>query len=111
MSKKKNNEEKEVKTQAEKQEEKETEATDKAEKNAEENPLEKELKDTKEQLLRVTAEYSNFRKRSEKEKMKALLSLQLKLCRKFLPLLITLKEQLQVSRKITKDLKGCSDDL
>ena len=46
----------------------ETEATDKAEKNAEENPLEKELKDTKEQLLRVTAEYSNFRKRSEKEK-------------------------------------------
>ena len=68
MSKKKNNEEKEVKTQAEKQEEKETEATAKAEKNAEENPLEKELKDTKEQLLRVTAEYSNFRKRSEKEK-------------------------------------------
>ena len=62
MSKKKNNEEKEVKTQAEKQEEKETEATDKAEKSAEENPLEKE------QLLRVTAEYSNFRKRSEKEK-------------------------------------------
>ena len=62
MSKKKNNEEKEVKTQAEKQEEKETEATDKAEKSAEENPLEKELKDTKEQLLRVTAEYSNFRK-------------------------------------------------
>ena len=42
-------------------------ATDeKAEK--EENPLEKELADTKEQLLRVTAEYANFRKRSEKEK-------------------------------------------
>lgn len=34
----------------------------------EENPHEKELKDTKEQLLRVTAEYANFRKRSEKEK-------------------------------------------
>ncbi len=34
----------------------------------EENPLEKELADTKEQLLRVTAEYANFRKRSEKEK-------------------------------------------
>lgn len=32
------------------------------------NPLEKELADTKEQLLRVTAEYANFRKRSEKEK-------------------------------------------
>lgn len=35
---------------------------------AEENPLEKELADTKDQLLRVTAEYANFRKRSEKEK-------------------------------------------
>lgn len=35
---------------------------------ATENPLEKELADTKEQLLRVTAEYANFRKRSEKEK-------------------------------------------
>jgi len=32
------------------------------------NPLEKELADTKEQLLRLTAEYANFRKRSEKEK-------------------------------------------
>lgn len=32
------------------------------------NPPEKELADTKEQLLRVTAEYANFRKRSEKEK-------------------------------------------
>ncbi len=36
--------------------------------NSEENPLEKELADTKEQLLRLTAEYANFRKRSEKEK-------------------------------------------
>ncbi|MCD7796706.1 MAG: nucleotide exchange factor GrpE [Clostridiales bacterium] len=34
----------------------------------EENPLEKELADTKDQLLRITAEYANFRKRSEKEK-------------------------------------------
>ncbi len=30
--------------------------------------LEKELADTKEQLLRLTAEYANFRKRSDKEK-------------------------------------------
>ena len=35
---------------------------------AEENPLQKELDDTKDQLLRVTAEYANFRKRSEKER-------------------------------------------
>lgn len=38
------------------------------EKAPEENPLEKELADTKDQLLRVTAEYANYRKRSEKEK-------------------------------------------
>ena len=67
MSKKKNDDVKEVKTEAENQEESKTDAEDnKAE--AKENPLEKELKDTKDQLLRVTAEYSNFRKRSEKEK-------------------------------------------
>ena len=40
----------------------------KEEEKTEENPLEKELADTKDQLLRVTAEYANFRKRSEKEK-------------------------------------------
>lgn len=49
-------------------EEKEQAITNEAE---EENPLEKELQDTKEQLLRVTAEYANFRKRSEKEKSEA----------------------------------------
>lgn len=44
------------------------EAEVKEEEQVEENPLEKELADTKDQLLRVTAEYANFRKRSEKEK-------------------------------------------
>lgn len=44
------------------------EAEVKEEEKAEENPLEKQLADTKDQLLRVTAEYANFRKRSEKEK-------------------------------------------
>lgn len=44
------------------------EAEVKEEEKVEENPLEKELADTKDQLLRVTAEYANFRKRSEKEK-------------------------------------------
>lgn len=38
------------------------------EKAEEKNSLEKELADTKDQLLRLTAEYANFRKRSEKEK-------------------------------------------
>ena len=67
MSKKKNeNEEKEVTVENEK--EKTTDTNEEKAETSEENPLEKELKDTKEQLLRVTAEYSNVRKRSEKEK-------------------------------------------
>ena len=102
MSKKKNDEEKEVKTEAENQEESKTDAEDnKAE--AEENPIEKELKDTKDQLLRVTAEYSNFRKRSKK--MKASLLQQSKQFRKSLPRLIISKERLQMSKRITRDLK------
>jgi molecular chaperone GrpE len=59
MSKKEKDEEilEEEKTQEVKEEAKE-----------EENPLEKELKDTKEQLLRTAAEYANYRARSAKEK-------------------------------------------
>ena len=66
MSKKKNENEEEKEVEVKTEETEET-VTDEQASN-EENPLEKELKDTKEQLLRVTAEYSNFRKRSEKEK-------------------------------------------
>lgn len=63
MSKKKES------TQPEEEIKDETTQEEAAENEAvEENPLEKELADTKEQLLRVTAEYANFRKRSEKEK-------------------------------------------
>ncbi len=69
MSKKKDEkaEEKEVKTEAENKEAVE-EKEDTKKEESQESDLEKELKDTKDQLLRVTAEYSNFRKRSEKEK-------------------------------------------
>lgn len=64
MAKKKNEDVKEEK-EVKKPKDEETEKEETAE---EANPLEKELNDTKEQLLRVTAEYANFRKRSEKEK-------------------------------------------
>lgn len=64
MSKKKTEKEEEKVADTEIKEEK----VETAEKQADENPLEKELNDTKDQLLRVTAEYANFRKRSEKEK-------------------------------------------
>lgn len=64
MSKKKTEKakEEEIKEDVNQKEEKDEKAEEEA------NPLEKELADTKEQLLRVTAEYANFRKRSEKEK-------------------------------------------
>lgn len=65
---KKDDETEVTKQDSEVKEEKEEKKDKKAEKKQEENPLEKELADTKEQLLRVTAEYANFRKRSEKEK-------------------------------------------
>lgn len=63
MAKKKNEETEEKEVKKPKKEE-----TEKEEKAEEVNPLEKELNDTKDQLLRITAEYANFRKRSEKEK-------------------------------------------
>lgn len=68
MSKKKNENEEEKEVTVENEKEKTTDTKEEKAEASEENPLEKELKDTKEQLLRVTAEYSNFRKRSEKEK-------------------------------------------
>ncbi len=69
MSKKKENAEEkaEVKTETENQETVE-EKEDTKQEESKESELEKQLQDTKDQLLRVTAEYSNFRKRSEKEK-------------------------------------------
>lgn len=73
MSKKKNDTSSENKKEV-KEAKKETESVktdgkeEKGAEKSEENPLEKELADTKDQLLRVTAEYANFRKRSEKEK-------------------------------------------
>ncbi len=68
MSKKKNESEEEKEVTVENEKEETTDTKEEKAETSEENPLEKELKDTKEQLLRVTAEYSNFRKRSEKEK-------------------------------------------
>lgn len=68
MSKKKSEEikDEEIKEKTKKSEKSDSKKADK--KEPEKNPLEKELNDTKEQLLRITAEYANFRKRSEKEK-------------------------------------------
>ena len=66
------------------QETEETAAEEKAE-AADENPLEKELAGVKDQLLRVTAEYANFRKRSEKEKQDAFVFAKADTVRELLP--------------------------
>lgn len=42
--------------------------TEETSETSEDNSCEKELAEAKDQLLRITAEYANFRKRSEKEK-------------------------------------------
>lgn len=73
MAKKKNSEEtaakaenKEVKE--EKSEEKEVKKEKKAKEESNEEKLQKELAEKSDQLLRIAAEYDNFRKRSQREK-------------------------------------------
>ena len=82
MSKKEKAKEEELETKA--QEAEENTAAEKAE-AAEENTLEKELTEAKDQLLRVTAEYANFRKRSEKEKQDAFVFAKADTVRELLP--------------------------
>lgn len=65
MGKKKSDTSKDENLKDEKEEKTTAEKKETADK---EDPLKKELADTKDQLLRVTAEYANFRKRSEREK-------------------------------------------
>ncbi|MDE6723123.1 MAG: nucleotide exchange factor GrpE [Eubacterium sp.] len=65
-----------------------------AEESAKENPAEKELADTKEQLLRITAEYANFRKRSEKEKQDAYVFAKSETIKALLPVIDNLERAL-----------------
>lgn len=92
---------KKEKTKPEKANEKGEEATAKevseaAEEAAAEeiNPLEKELADTKEQLLRLTAEYANFRKRSEKEKQDSFSFAKAETIKELLPFIDNLERAL-----------------
>lgn len=97
MSKKKNekvNEEKEIKEEVAKEE-----------KAEEVNPLEKELADTKEQLLRITAEYANFRKRSEKEKSKTFSFATAKTVGELLPVIDNLERALSNEQEDYEGLK------
>lgn len=98
MSKKKNekvNEEKETKEEVTKEEKAEEEV----------NPLEKELADTKEQLLRITAEYANFRKRSEKEKSETFSFATAKTVGELLPVIDNLERALSNEQEDYEGLK------
>lgn len=94
MSKKKSETEKEIKEELEKEE-----------KAEEVNPLEKELADTKEQLLRVTAEYANFRKRSEKEKNESFTFATAKTVSEILPVIDNLERALSNEQEDYEGLK------
>lgn len=61
--------------------------------------LEKELADTKEQLLRLTAEYANFRKRSDKEKSDTYAHATGKTVEAFLPALDNLERALGATQQ------------
>lgn len=87
-------------------EEKEPKEEVKQEEKAEEiNPLEKELADTKEQLLRVTAEYANFRKRSEKEKSESFAFATAKTVGEILPVIDNIERALSNEQEDYEGLK------
>lgn len=93
-----------VKTEMPETEEK-AENTECAEKSEDVNPLEKELNDTKEQLLRVTAEYANFRKRSEKEKQDSYVFAKSDTIKELLPVIDNLERALQSEQQDFDGLK------
>lgn len=104
MSKK----EKAAKPEEKKAEQAEAEAEEaKAEGIAEEkeNPLEKELAASKEQLLRVTAEYANFRKRSEKEKQESFVFAKSETIKELLPVIDNLERALSSEQQDYDGLK------
>lgn len=104
MSKK----EKAAKPEEKKAEQAEAEAEEaKAEGTAEEkeNPLEKELAASKEQLLRVTAEYANFRKRSEKEKQESFVFAKSETIKELLPVIDNLERALSSEQQDYEGLK------
>lgn len=72
----------------------EEEKTDAAEEAEKSTSSDKELSETKDQLLRVTAEYANFRKRSEKEKQDAFVFAKSETIKELLPVIDNLERAL-----------------
>ncbi len=79
--------------------------TDSEKETAEESTCEKELADTKEQLLRITAEYANFRKRSEKEKQDTFVFAKSETIKELLPVIDNLERALANDKEDFDGLK------
>lgn len=81
------------------------EINDESTAEAQADSAEKELAGVKEQLLRVTAEYANFRKRSEKEKQDSFVFAKSETIKELLPVIDNLERALQSEQQDYEGLK------
>lgn len=107
MAKKKNDEETKAQQEENTKAEETAEVKDEAENNEaeEKDPLQEELDSIKEQMLRLTAEYANFRKRSDKEKSETYSYATAKTVEAFLPVFDNLERALSAEQSDYEALK------
>ena len=109
MNKKEKDTEKKPKQKAQAKEEtsKANETAEKEEdvKKEEKDPVQQELDDTKDRLLRLTAEYSNYKRRSEKEKQDAYVYAKSDTIKALLPVIDNLERALANETKDYDALK------
>ena len=70
-----------------------------------EDPLQQELDETKERLLRLTAEYSNYKRRSEKEKQETYVYAKAETIKELLPVIDNLERALAQEECSAEDLR------
>lgn len=109
MNKKEKDTEKKPKKKAQAKEEtskaNETEEKEEDVKKEEKDPVQQELDDTKDRLLRLTAEYSNYKRRSEKEKQDAYVYAKSDTIKALLPVIDNLERALANETKDYDALK------
>lgn len=109
MNKKEKDTEKKPKQKAQAKEEtskaNETEEKEEDIKKEEKDPVQQELDDTKDRLLRLTAEYSNYKRRSEKEKQDAYVYAKSDTIKALLPVIDNLERALANETKDYDALK------
>jgi len=109
LNKKEKDTEKKPKQKAQAKEEtskaNETEEKEEDVKKEEKDPVQQELDDTKDRLLRLTAEYSNYKRRSEKEKQDAYVYAKSDTIKALLPVIDNLERALANETKDYDALK------